>query len=109
ASRGIDVKALSCVINYDLPEQPDSYTHRIGRTGRAGATGVAISFCASDERLLLRDIQKITRKIIPVVANPASLPAIPAAPAGSEMRNEGHARRHPQRNHSRSNDRRPMR
>lgn len=66
ASRGIDVKNLEYVINYDIPEQADSYVHRIGRTGRAGASGFAFSFCSPDEKLLLRDIQKLTRKEIPV-------------------------------------------
>jgi ATP-dependent RNA helicase RhlE len=66
ASRGIDVKELSHVINYDLPDQADSYTHRIGRTGRAGASGFAYSFCSSDERMLLKDIQRTTGKLIPV-------------------------------------------
>ncbi|MFI5135702.1 MAG: DEAD/DEAH box helicase, partial [Chitinophagales bacterium] len=58
ASRGIDVKELPFVINFDLPEQSESYTHRIGRTGRAGASGMALSFCSGEERGYLRDIQK---------------------------------------------------
>lgn len=66
ASRGIDVKELPYVFNYDLPDQADSYTHRIGRTGRAGASGFAFSFCSADERLLLKDVQKATGKQIPV-------------------------------------------
>ena len=66
ASRGIDVKELPHVINYDMPEQPDSYVHRIGRTGRAGASGIAISFCSPEERGLLKDIQRYTGKNIPV-------------------------------------------
>jgi ATP-dependent RNA helicase RhlE len=60
ASRGIDVKELPFVVNFDLPEQAESYTHRIGRTGRAGAKGVAYSFCSNEEKGLLRDIQKVT-------------------------------------------------
>lgn len=60
ASRGIDVKELPFVVNFDLPEQAESYTHRIGRTGRAGAKGVAFSFCSNEEKGLLRDIQKAT-------------------------------------------------
>ncbi|MBA2422615.1 MAG: DEAD/DEAH box helicase [Chitinophagales bacterium] len=66
ASRGIDVKELPYVINYDLPDQADSYTHRIGRTARAGAKGFAYSFCSPDERMLLRDIQRTTGYAIPV-------------------------------------------
>lgn len=54
ASRGIDIKQLPYVINFDLPESPETYTHRIGRTGRAGATGVAISFCSADERAYIK-------------------------------------------------------
>jgi len=57
AARGIDVDGISHVINFDLPNIPESYVHRIGRTARAGATGVAISFCAIDERPYLRDIE----------------------------------------------------
>jgi len=67
AARGIDVECISHVINYDLPNLPESYVHRIGRTARAGSSGVAISFCDPDERVFLRDIQKLIRKQIPVV------------------------------------------
>ncbi len=67
ASRGIDVDDLTHVINYELPNIPESYVHRIGRTGRAGASGIAISFCDSDEREYLRDIQKIIAMQIPTV------------------------------------------
>lgn len=62
ASRGIDIDNLSHVINYDLPEDPESYVHRIGRTGRAGMTGVALSFCDTKERALLKSIQKLIGK-----------------------------------------------
>jgi ATP-dependent RNA helicase RhlE len=65
AARGIDVDAVSHVINYELPNVPEAYVHRIGRTARAGATGVAISLCSDDERALLKDIQKTTRQNIP--------------------------------------------
>jgi ATP-dependent RNA helicase RhlE len=67
AARGIDVESISHVINYDLPNVPESYVHRIGRTARAGSSGVAISFCDTEERAYLRDIQKLIRKEIPVV------------------------------------------
>lgn len=60
AARGIDVDEISHVINYDLPNEPESYVHRIGRTGRAGAHGVAYSFCAADERNYLRGIERFT-------------------------------------------------
>ena len=61
AARGIDVDGLSHVVNYDLPNVPETYVHRIGRTGRAGAAGIAISFCAEDERPFLSDIERLTR------------------------------------------------
>jgi len=61
AARGIDVDDISHVVNYDLPNEPESYVHRIGRTGRAGANGTAFSFCAADERNFLRGIEKLTR------------------------------------------------
>ncbi|QRN84752.1 DEAD/DEAH box helicase [Clostridia bacterium] len=67
AARGIDVEELSCVINYDLPEVPETYVHRIGRTGRAGQGGVAIAFCDDVERPLLRQIQKLIKRSIKVV------------------------------------------
>jgi ATP-dependent RNA helicase RhlE len=65
AARGIDVDGVSHVINYELPNVPEAYVHRIGRTARAGATGVAISLCCDDERNLLKDIQRTTRQTIP--------------------------------------------
>ena len=65
AARGIDIDAVSHVVNYELPNVPEAYVHRIGRTARAGAAGVAISFCSNDERALLKDIQKLTRQTIP--------------------------------------------
>ncbi len=67
AARGLDVDAVSHVINYELPLDPEAYVHRIGRTGRAGMTGIAISMCGSEERGLLRAIEKLTGKQIPVV------------------------------------------
>ena len=62
AARGIDVSGVSHVFNFELPNVPEQYVHRIGRTARAGATGIAISFCADDERPYLRDIEKLTRQ-----------------------------------------------
>ena len=67
AARGIDISELSHVFNYDLPEVPETYVHRIGRTARAGADGVAISFCSTEEREYLVGIEKLNRKKIPVV------------------------------------------
>jgi ATP-dependent RNA helicase RhlE len=74
AARGIDIDQLGYVFNYDLPNQPETYVHRIGRTGRAGASGIAMSFCDREERAFLKDIEKLTRTIIPVKQH--SLPAM---------------------------------
>jgi superfamily II DNA/RNA helicase len=65
AARGIDVDGISHVVNYDLPNVPESYVHRIGRTARAGATGIAISFCDHEEAAFLRDIERLIRMTIP--------------------------------------------
>ena len=67
AARGIDIDELSHVINFDLPDVPETYVHRIGRTGRASHAGVAISFCSHEEKPLLKSIQKLTSKSIPEV------------------------------------------
>jgi ATP-dependent RNA helicase RhlE len=67
AARGIDVDDLSHVINYEIPNIPETYVHRIGRTGRAGQSGIAISFCDNTEILFLRDIQRLISQTIPVV------------------------------------------
>lgn len=72
ASRGIDVDKLTHVINYEIPEQAETYVHRIGRTGRAGESGIALSFCASDERRYLNDINKLIKKNIAISEHPFS-------------------------------------
>lgn len=77
AARGIDVEELSHVINYDLPNIPESYVHRIGRTGRAGASGLAISFCDHEEREFLRDIQRLIKKNVPVIEDHPFKPGSP--------------------------------
>jgi ATP-dependent RNA helicase RhlE len=74
AARGIDVDDVSHVINYDLPNVPEQYVHRIGRTARAGAGGQAISFCAPDERAWLRDIEKLTKQAVPVIEHALAAP-----------------------------------
>jgi len=66
AARGIDVDGISHVLNYDLPREPETYVHRIGRTGRAGATGIAVSFCDRAERTLLASIEREIRRAIPI-------------------------------------------
>lgn len=81
AARGIDIDELAWVVNYDIPNIPETYVHRIGRTGRAGASGTALSFCEQEERPYIRDIEKLIRKSIPLAENnpyPAS-----SAPAQS--------------------------
>ena len=74
AARGIDIEELSHVINYDLPNIPETYVHRIGRTGRAGLGGVAISFCDAEEKAYLKDIQKLISRQIPVIEDHPFLP-----------------------------------
>jgi ATP-dependent RNA helicase RhlE len=69
ASRGIDVDKLSHVINYEIPEQAETYVHRIGRTGRAGASGTALSFCAKEEVKYMKDISKLIKQNITVVSS----------------------------------------
>ena len=69
AARGIDVNELAAVVNYELPNVPETYVHRIGRTGRAGRGGVAVSFCNVDELAYLRDIEKLIKKKVPEVEN----------------------------------------
>ncbi len=81
AARGIDVDEVTHVVNFDLPHVPESYVHRIGRTARAGAEGIAISLCGAEERSLLRDIERLTRQAIPSIDRRAE----PwAGPAGAE-------------------------
>jgi ATP-dependent RNA helicase RhlE len=79
ASRGIDIDDISHVVNFDLSNEPETYVHRIGRTARAGASGVAISFCDNDERPYLAAIEKLTREKLVVKTDH------PVYPAGSEV------------------------
>jgi ATP-dependent RNA helicase RhlE len=117
AARGIDVDGVTHVINYDLPNVPESYVHRIGRTARAGASGLAISFCNDEERAYLRDIEKLTRLRVPAAALPEgfSVGAItperqePARgrPSPHARGHNGHAaQRHPEPNGERGAKRR---
>ncbi|MGA1435813.1 MAG: helicase-related protein, partial [Candidatus Kapaibacteriota bacterium] len=66
AARGIDIDQLSHVLNYELPNVPETYVHRIGRTGRAGASGIALSFCSREEKAYLRDIERLIKKSVPI-------------------------------------------
>ena len=79
AARGIDVDGITHVVNFDLPNIPESYVHRIGRTARAGADGAAISFCDASEREFLRDIEKLIRRTLPVAGRVAAQPGQAAA------------------------------
>jgi ATP-dependent RNA helicase RhlE len=76
AARGIDVQELSHVINFDLPNIPETYVHRIGRTGRAGMCGTALSFCDNGEKAYLRNIQKLISRKIPVINHQYCFPVI---------------------------------
>jgi ATP-dependent RNA helicase RhlE len=104
AARGIDVDGISHVVNYDLPNIPESYVHRIGRTARAGRDGVAISFCDREERAYLRDIERLIRMAIPATdrsggggraeIRSASHGQPGQRPTGRPHRNKHQARRH---------------
>ena len=85
AARGIDVSGVSHVFNFELPNVPDQYVHRIGRTARAGNDGIAISFCAEDERPYLRDIERLIRQKLTVAPLPADFVATAAALAKSRV------------------------
>jgi ATP-dependent RNA helicase RhlE len=86
AARGIDVDGISLVVNFDLPTVPESYVHRIGRTGRAGAVGRAVSFCDHEERPLLRDIERFIRKSLPATGSDVATSSTPAAPSAERPR-----------------------
>jgi ATP-dependent RNA helicase RhlE len=105
AARGIDIPGVSHVVNYDLPDVPEQYVHRIGRTARAGADGIAVAFCSPEERGNLRDIERTTRQRIPVASLPADFitaaeafrrlkPAPKAAPQRHERVSTKGDRRH---------------
>ena len=100
AARGIDVDGITHVINFDLPHVPDTYVHRIGRTGRAGADGTAVSLCDASEVALLRDIEKLIRKSI---AASGQRPSPPSARHAAER--AGGRARSAQPSHARRNGR----
>ncbi|HEY3874920.1 MAG TPA: DEAD/DEAH box helicase [Candidatus Kapabacteria bacterium] len=114
AARGIDVDDLEYVINYEIPNVPETYVHRIGRTGRAGASGNAISFCAPDEKPFIRDIEKLTGKKIPVERDHSFAQSDRSQPKESPVliRKEGPPNRNERsanRNERQPNDRQPDR
>jgi ATP-dependent RNA helicase RhlE len=96
AARGIDIDAISHVINFDLPNVPETYVHRIGRTARAGASGVAISFCDAEERPWLRDIEHLIRRTVEVVRDH---PYVSTAPPAAAPSPKPHEHRDGQRDH----------
>ncbi len=97
AARGIDIKDLPLVINYDLPDIPETYVHRIGRTGRAGVNGDSLSFCNFDEIPLLRDIEKLMHKSVPVVEiHPYPMMIMEASPKKPQGRPQGRPQGKPQ-------------
>ncbi|MFM8798941.1 MAG: DEAD/DEAH box helicase [Tagaea sp.] len=101
AARGIDVDGVSHVINYELPNVPEAYVHRIGRTARAGASGVAIALVAPDERMFLRDIERLTGRQVAYVPAPEGIVLPPPGPAqtpaaDSRSGHQGHGHRAPQ-------------
>lgn len=102
AARGLDVDGITHVINYDLPEEPETYVHRIGRTGRAGSAGDAFSFCAARERDSLRNIEKMIRKKIPVDARHIHHSEVASKATGADARPEPRNGRPASRSRSRA-------
>ncbi|PIZ93808.1 MAG: DEAD/DEAH box helicase [Candidatus Magasanikbacteria bacterium CG_4_10_14_0_2_um_filter_41_10] len=92
AARGIDVKDIGIVINFDLPDNAEDYVHRIGRTGRAGKSGKAISFAAPNQRADVKKIERLIRKTLPVLSLPKVLPAERLKPAYEERSPQPHGR-----------------
>jgi ATP-dependent RNA helicase RhlE len=90
AARGVDVDAVSHVVNFELPNVPESYVHRIGRTARAGASGTAISFCDGTERGMLKDIEKATRQTLPTLDRQGRSVVAPPAPRQAHKPDSSH-------------------
>lgn len=102
AARGIDVRGIALVINYDLPSTPEDYVHRIGRTGRAGASGRAVSFATLDQKRDIKDIERLIKKTIPVLPLPTLPPQRALAPALTKERHFVNVPRKKQHEFSRS-------
>ena len=81
AARGLDIDDVSHVVNFDLPMTPEIYVHRIGRTARAGAAGIAVTFCDREERSMLREIERLTRQRLPVAGGTLHRPRRSRMPA----------------------------
>jgi ATP-dependent RNA helicase RhlE len=111
AARGIDIDNLEYVFNYEIPNIPETYVHRIGRTGRAGANGIAISFCAPDEKAYIKDIEKLTRVKIPVehhnLGKPEPRQSEQSKPHQDRERKQHPGRRVPKKEHGRPLSERP--
>lgn len=108
AARGIDIDDLSHVINFELPNVPETYVHRIGRTGRAGASGIALSFCEAEELPFLKDIQKLIGQVVPVETDHpfvADLSAPVMSPPRAQRQPQQTRSHDMQRREERSNDR----
>lgn len=108
AARGIDVSQLELVINYDLPNVAETYVHRIGRTGRASASGESISFCDIDEKAYLKDIQKLIGQHIPVIEDhpyPDDGTQLPSKPGSNQRNNNNRNRNKNNRHRNRSRNR----
>ena len=94
ASRGIDVSGVTHVINYDLPNEPECYVHRIGRTARAGAAGVAISFCSAHEKSYLRNIERLIRQAVPAENGAKAISGNKSSPSGAAKSKSRRPKRH---------------
>ena len=109
AARGIDVDDLSHVINFELPNVPETYVHRIGRTGRAGASGIAFSFCDAEEKAYLKDIQKLISSTVPVVTDHPYAMANASLTTFKPLPQKNTQGQHGNRRSFRHDDRRPSR
>jgi ATP-dependent RNA helicase RhlE len=109
AARGLDIEGVSHVINFDIPHEPESYVHRIGRTARAGAEGIALSFCDGSERGSLRDIERLIKRQLAVAGHRKAAPGEARATEGESDRGPKHGKpRHgkPGNGHGKSNPQR---
>lgn len=101
ASRGLDIKGVSHVFNFEMPHEPETYVHRIGRTGRAGATGVAVSLCDGEERKHLRAIERLIQRKLPIEPTSANEVSHAERPARKDApRNDDHSPRPPKKHAS---------
>ena len=107
AARGLDIKELPQVVNYELPNVPEDYVHRIGRTGRAGSAGDAVSLVSADESGLLRDIERVLKRSIPTLPTPTFKMAEPSSPHPHEHRPQTHRHVRKDGNSERRNSHRP--